>query len=90
MAHPDFLLDVLTQRQLNEWLAFHQLSPIGERRADVRSAIQTAHLRRAWVEGEDDSPDTFLPNFPLYSGVDFDESPQDVADRERREASQFR
>lgn len=45
--------------------------PRGERRADVRSAVQTAHLRSAWVEN-DAPPENFLPQFSAARQVTSD------------------
>ncbi|WP_146507112.1 phage tail assembly protein T [Thalassoglobus neptunius] len=81
----------LTRRQLHEWLAFHAISPIGERRADTRSAVQTAWIRRALVEDEDHSPDTFRPQLSIYEDYStVSETPEQIEARERREADQFR
>jgi len=35
----DAMLDGLTQEQLFEWMAYGQVEPFGEERADLRSAI---------------------------------------------------
>jgi hypothetical protein len=32
--HPDYLLDSLTSKQVQEWVAYNQLEPIGEYRRD--------------------------------------------------------
>lgn len=90
--HPDFLEDELTREQLKEWMAFHSLSPIGERRADLRLAIQTAHLRSCWVEASEVDPQEFMPQFPIYEQDDsytLEESPEDIAARQRKEAAGF-
>lgn len=87
--HPDYLKSKLTKKQLNGWLAFNSLSPIGERRADTRFAILTAHLRNAWVEGEE-NPLDFRPKFPIYQNDEQPETQEEVAARETREANQFR
>lgn len=90
VVHPDHLLERLTQRQLDEWLAWHSLSPIGERRNDTRMAVMTAHLRAVMIEGEDAPPSSFRPQFEIYnSHEDFDETDEDEASRQQREASQF-
>lgn len=38
VLHPDYLCEVLTIRQLNEWRAYNELSPIEEWREDYRFA----------------------------------------------------
>lgn len=92
MVHPDFLEEQLTQRQLNEWLAWHQLSPIGERRADTRIAILAAHLRAAWIENDPMEPEDFRPHFGIYAcerDLPIEETEDEAVMRQRREASQF-
>lgn len=61
-AHPDLLAGVLTERQVAGWIAWMKKEPRGERRADVRSAVQTAYLRQVHVDGAE-NPETFLVRF---------------------------
>lgn len=63
--HPDHLIgvcdkdDPLTPRQLNEWIAFHNLFPFGEIRADLRSGLE--RLTMAQVQGiQDCTLDRFI------------------------------
>lgn len=41
------LCSVLTSRQLQDWIEFNRISPIGEGRADYRHAIHMASLAAA-------------------------------------------
>jgi hypothetical protein len=86
------LLEKLTKEQLDEWIVFESISPIGERRADTRAAVQTAYLRAAWVEGEDQSPETFKPNYAIYNTGDehVAETLEEQVIRDQIEANQFR
>lgn len=86
-VHPDELLKHLTPEQLRDWMAFHSINPIGDRRADIRTAVQTRHLRAAWVD-EDEPASTFLPQFDAEP--DEPETEAQVKQREMREADQFR
>ena len=61
-AHPDMLSSRLTLRQIAGWIAWLRREPRGDRRADVRSAVQTAYLRQPYFEGRED-PETFLVRF---------------------------
>lgn len=49
---------MLNYRQLREWIAWAEIEPFGEKRADLRSALQTFWLRQAWVD-EDRTPADF-------------------------------
>lgn len=42
--HPDYLLRMLTSRQITEWLAYYDLEPWGETRADLRAGIVASTL----------------------------------------------
>ena len=48
--------------QLCGWIAWMQRRPRGMRHKASELAIHTAHLRAAWVEGEEDAT-KFLPNW---------------------------
>jgi hypothetical protein len=61
----DAMLDSLTSRQLTELMAFHELDPWGEGRADLRMGIQaalTANINRdSKKKPEPFSPEDFMP-----------------------------
>jgi hypothetical protein len=48
------------------------------------------------ADGKEVRPQDFMPRFPVYHGIDFDDSdeieetPEQIEERQRREASQFR
>lgn len=54
----------LNRRQIAEWVAYSNLCPFGDERADYRSATATFWLRGAWA-AEDDGmqPMDFMPKF---------------------------
>ena len=59
------LLERLSSRELAEWMAFAQLEPFGEERADLRSAIVASTMANAW-RGKRQGPFTpkdFMPRF---------------------------
>lgn len=72
------------------WLAFDSIWPIGERRADHRTAVQTSWIWAA-MTGEARSPDEFrcisteIPSAP----EDLDEDPEADAMRDLAEQAQF-
>lgn len=37
-------IENLSNREIEEWMIFYSIDPFGEVRADLRSAMQTAHL----------------------------------------------
>jgi hypothetical protein len=45
--HPDFLNRFLTIRQIREWIAYYNLEPFGEIRADWRQAMTSMILANA-------------------------------------------
>lgn len=51
MLHPDHLLYALTARQWQDWVEFASVEPIGEERADYRTAFASAGLAACWSEG---------------------------------------
>lgn len=91
MTHPDELENKLTRRQLSEWLAWNNISPIGERRADTRMAVMVSHLRGAWVEN-DVEPEKFMPQFPIYDDSEAwgPETEAQLKLKHARELDQFR
>ena len=42
--HPRLMLAAMTSRELTELLSFHAIEPLGEERADLRSAIVASTL----------------------------------------------
>jgi len=59
------LLTKLTNRQFSEWIAFSQVEPFGEERADLRSAIIACITANAF-RGKDQKPfevSDFMPKF---------------------------
>ena len=69
----------MTYAQLAGWIAWLSREPRGDRRQDLRMALQTAHIRSAWVEN--DSPvESFLPNFQDARRAIFDPGTTDAID----------
>ena len=60
-SHPDALLAELSSRQIGEWLAYFQLEPFGEERADLRAGIIAAANANLWVKGRKLRPADFMP-----------------------------
>lgn len=53
----------IDSREFSEWLAFYDLEPFGELRADLRSGLICASMANAW-RGKDDpaaKPSDFMP-----------------------------
>ncbi len=63
----DALLSSISSRQLTEWMAYDQLEPFGERRADLRMAILASLIANANRDPdkrrEPFSPADFMPRF---------------------------
>lgn len=78
-AHPDELAHRLNYRQLAGWIAWLRKEPRGDRRADVRAAVQTAYLRQIH-SGEQEDPTTFLPQFSETTTIEDPEVEQLVDD----------
>jgi len=55
------LLLRMDSRELSEWMAYEQIEPFGERRADLRSAIIACVIANAWRS----------PNRPPFRVQDF-------------------
>ena len=56
--------DNISSRELIEWMAFAQLEPFGDERADLRMGIETAALVRLWADpkkAKNITPATFMP-----------------------------
>lgn len=64
--HPDMLLEVLTSKQLSEWMAFAQLEPFGERNRDLSIGLMTSLLanvnRDKKRKKEPFVPEDFMPS----------------------------
>jgi hypothetical protein len=61
----DALLAELTSPQIAEWMAYFQLEPFGERRADLRAGIiasTVANAHRA-KDSRPYKPQDFMPDF---------------------------
>lgn len=61
-VHPDYLKEKLSLRQIAGWIAWLRKEPRGDRRADARTAHQTAAFREVFIEGSED-PNNFLLRF---------------------------
>lgn len=62
----DGLLGELSSSQLAEWLAFYQLEPWGEERADLRAGIVAstiANANRSQKQKKPYTPEDFMPRF---------------------------
>jgi hypothetical protein len=64
IAHPDILLGQISARQLNEWLAYDSIDPIGSWRADLRAGIIASTVANAHIaKGKRTKPQDFMPKF---------------------------
>lgn len=61
MQHPDYL--ILDLEQITDWIAYHQLRPIGETRADLRAGIVAATMANCHraKHSRAFSPSDFMP-----------------------------
>jgi hypothetical protein len=50
VSHPDVLLKALTPRQWLDWIEYVSVEPIGDERADIRTAYASAGLASCWAE----------------------------------------
>jgi hypothetical protein len=67
----------MSSRQLSEWLAFFQLEPWGEERADLRAGIvasTVANVNRSAKRRKPYKPQDFMPRFD-----EEDETPEESA-----------
>jgi hypothetical protein len=55
-------MDLLPERVLDDWAAYFAVEPWPEDRADLRSALHSAHLHRS-LTGEVLPIDKFMPNW---------------------------
>ena len=65
VPHPDYLIDMLTSRQLGDWLAFMSIETIGDERADLRTAIMAMSLNNRW-RGKNEPPTKPTDYMPHY------------------------
>ena len=56
----------LSYRELTEWIAYYELEPWGEERADLRMGIETSSLVRLWADPKKAkaiTPAMFMPYY---------------------------
>lgn len=73
------MLDEIGMPQLTEWMAYYQLEPFGEERADFRMARLAATMVNMWRDQDKSNAVTeadFMPNFEQGQEP---ERPEDVA-----------
>lgn len=64
------LLSRISSRELSEWMAYYDLEPFGEERADLRAGIiasVTANANRDAKKGKAYRPQDFMPDFEKAS-----------------------
>lgn len=66
--HPDYLLLYLSAPQLQEWVAYYELEPFGEERADLRAGIIAATSANVWRKKGRPAlkPRDFMPHFDRH------------------------
>lgn len=69
--HPDYLLELLTGEQFDEWLAFAAIEPFGDLRQDLRTAAQSATILGA-LAGSGRLPDIQFPYFEHGDALDME------------------
>lgn len=60
------LSDRMSSRELLEWMAYAELEPFGEQRADLRMGISTAWMVRMWADPKKArgiEPQMFMPYY---------------------------
>lgn len=72
--HPDYLLEELSSPQYAEWLAFAQLEPIGDERADIRSAMAAT----AMVNAQGVRPKAKLEQFLPFRTAEKPQTPDEL------------
>ena len=63
--HPDYILSQISSRQFSEWIAYQNIEPFGEWRADLRSGIIASTIANA-NRGKKQTavkPSDFMPEF---------------------------
>lgn len=57
----------MDSRELSEWMAYYELEPFGEERADLRAGIVASTVANSRMRGKNDNktyqPKDFLPKF---------------------------
>lgn len=75
------MLARMTSRELSEWLAFSQIEPIGEARADLRAGLVASVVANT-VRDAKRQPKPFTPQqFTLRFEDDPDPAPDAVAEK---------
>jgi hypothetical protein len=70
VAHPDALLDVLTSRQLADWIAFSAIEPWGTPADDFRASMMTWGGVLGKTGRKAFAPHSFLPQWGPPDPVD--------------------
>lgn len=64
------MLDRISIELFYEWMAYAELEPFGEERADLRSAIVATVMANAWAgKGKKYKPADFMPKFPTAANM---------------------
>lgn len=63
--HPDVLLSQITSRQFGEWMAYYNVEPFGDNRADLRSGILASVFANIYRKkgAKQYTPADFMPKF---------------------------
>lgn len=77
------MLATHSARWFLEWVAYSLVEPFGEKRADLRAAMQVATLRNAF-RGEDDDPVSVEDVMPRF-GPETDDEAEEDRERKREE-----
>jgi hypothetical protein len=96
-VHPDYLLDVLTSKQLSEWEAYDRIDPIGTWREDFRMAQICCVVANSIGGGKKDgnafAPMDFMPNWsgekvepPKQSAEEMADILKMIADNQNKKA----
>ena len=62
----EWLESNLSYRELTEWIAYYEIEPWGEERADLRMGIETSSLVRLWADPKKAkaiTPTMFMPYY---------------------------
>ncbi len=65
VPHPDYLIDMLTSKQLADWMAYASIETFGDQRADLRSAIMAKAMVDRWL-GKHERPKNVTDYLPHY------------------------
>ncbi len=65
VPHPDYLIDMLTSKQLADWMAYASIETFGDQRADLRTAIMAASINNRWL-GKHEKPSSPMDYLPHY------------------------